>query len=87
MVQWTPLMIFTAIKICLYKIFCAWWQPKPSAQPCRAAEPLSSCRNWMPLAANRNAMLFLLLHESDGSSVDSLPNSAHRLVGIPWQQR
>ena len=31
MVQWTPLMIYTAIKIALYKAFCGWLKPKPSA--------------------------------------------------------
>ena len=30
MVQWSPLMIYTAIKIALYKIFCGWLKPKPS---------------------------------------------------------
>ena len=29
MVQWSPLMIYTAIKISLYKIFCGWLKPKP----------------------------------------------------------
>ena len=29
MVKWTPLMILTALKICLWKLFCGWRQPKP----------------------------------------------------------
>ena len=44
MVQWSPLMIYTAIKIALYKIFCSWLKPKPSdyrhqPKPATASHP------------------------------------------------
>ena len=41
MVQWSPLMIYTAIKIALYKIFCSWLKPKPSE--CRHHPTPAAC--------------------------------------------
>jgi len=39
MVEWTPLMVYTAIKIALYKIFCGWLRPKPSERRARGRPP------------------------------------------------